>query len=384
MNFVALKMLVGDRLKYIALVAGIAFAALLITQQASIFTGFTLRTGVWIRETTAGGADLWVMDPQVQMSEGPKPLSDTALQRVRSVSGVAWAVPMYKGWLKCRLPDGTLTTVRLIGIDDATLAAGPAEMVQGRLDDLRRDRAVIANVDDLGKDLALGRGKGRPLKVGDRIDINDNEVVVTGTYRAGKEFFWEPVLYTTYTRALAYAPPERRLLCYVLVKVAPGADAQEVARRIEQNTGLVAHTGEEFEWITADYILKKTGLLVNFGMTIGLGFLIGLLVAGQTFYTFILDNLRHFAALKAMGAANLTVLRMMCLQVVTVGGIGYGIGLGGACLSGIAFKASGLAFQMHWLVPAIAGLAVVVCCLGAGGLGMIRVLRLEPSVVFKG
>ena len=59
------------------------------------------------RETTAGGADLWVMDPQVQMSEGPKPLSDTALQRVRSVSGVAWAVPMYKGWLKCRLPDGT-------------------------------------------------------------------------------------------------------------------------------------------------------------------------------------------------------------------------------------------------------------------------------------
>ena len=126
MNFVALKMLVGDRLKYVALVAGIAFAALLITQQASIFTGFTLRTGSWIRETTAGGADLWVMDPQVQMSEGPKPLSDTALQRVRSVSGVAWAVPMYKGWLKCRLPDGTLTTVRLIGIDDATLAAGPA------------------------------------------------------------------------------------------------------------------------------------------------------------------------------------------------------------------------------------------------------------------
>ena len=383
MNFVALKMLVGDRLKYIALVAGIAFAALLITQQASIFTGFTLRTGAWIRETTAGGADLWVMDPQVQMSEGPKPLSDTALQRVRSVSGVAWAVPMYKGWLKCRLPDGTLTTVRLIGIDDATLATGPAEMVQGKLEDLRRDRSVIANVDDLNKDLALGRGKGRPLQVGDRIDINDNEVVLAGTYRAGKEFFWEPVLYTTYTRALAYAPPERRLLCYVLVKVTPGADPLEVAARIRSNTGLDAHTGREFEYITADYILKKTGLLINFGMTIALGFLIGLLVAGQTFYTFILDNLRHFAALKAMGAANATVLRMMCLQVVTVGGIGYGIGLGGACLTGIGFQAAGLAFQMHWLIPAIAGAAVVACCLCAGGLGMIRVLRLEPSVVFK-
>ena len=88
MNFVALKMLIGDRLKYIALVAGIAFAALLITQQASIFLGYTLRTGSWIRETSASQADLWVMDPQVQFSEGPKPLSDTALQRVRS-RGVA-------------------------------------------------------------------------------------------------------------------------------------------------------------------------------------------------------------------------------------------------------------------------------------------------------
>jgi putative ABC transport system permease protein len=384
MNFVALKMLIGDKLKYIALVAGVAFAALLITQQASIFTGYTLRTGSWIRETSASQADLWVMDPQVQFSEGPKPLSDTALQRVRSVAGVASAVPLYKGWLKCRLPDGTLTTVRLIGLDDATLAGGPPQMVEGSMSDLRRDRAVIVNIASLATDFALDRGKGRALRVGDRMDINDNESVVVGTYRAAPEFFWEPVVYTTYTRALAYAPPERRLLCYVLAKLAPGADRAEVARRIEHSTGLRAYTGTEFEWLTADYILKKTGILVNFGMTIGLGFVIGLLVAGQTFYTFVLDNLRHFAALKAMGAANATVLRMLCLQVVTVGGIGYGIGVGGASLTGMLFGKVGLAFQMHWLIPVVGGLAVVACCLAAGMLGMIRVLRLEPSVVFKG
>jgi putative ABC transport system permease protein len=384
MNFVALKMLIGDRLKYIALVAGVAFAALLITQQASIFTGYTLRTGAWIRDTSAGQADLWVMDPQVQFSEGPKPLSDTALQRVRSVTGVASAVPLYKGWLKCRLPDGTLTTVRLIGIDDATLVGGPPELVEGNLADLRRDRAVIVNVESLATDFALDRGKGRALRVGDRMDINDNESIVVGTFRATPEFFWEPVVYTTYSRAMAYAPPERRLLCYVLVKVAPGADTAEVARRIEQSTGLRAYTGREFEWLTADYVLKKTGILVNFGMTIGLGFVIGLLVAGQTFYTFVLDNLRHFAALKAMGAANLTVLRMLCLQVVTVGGIGYGIGVGGASATGLAFQSVGLAFQMHWIIPTLGGVAVVACCLLAGFLGMLRVLRLEPSVVFKG
>jgi putative ABC transport system permease protein len=384
MNFVALKMLVGDRLKYLALIAGVSFAALLITQQASIFAGYTLRTGTWIRETTAGGADLWVMDPQVEVSEGPKPLSDTALQRVRGVSGVAWAAPLYKGWLECRLPDGTKKRVRLIGIDDATLAAGPAQMVEGKLEDLRRDRAIIINVEDAASMLALDRSGGRPLRVGDRLDVNDNESVVVGTYRAGKEFFWEPVVYTTYTRALTFAPRQRRLLSYVLVKVAPGADAAEVARDIKRATGLDAHSGHEFEWITAGYVLKKTGILINFGMTIGLGFVIGLLVAGQTFYTFVLDNLRHFAALKAMGAGNWTVLKMMCLQVLTVGGIGYGIGVGGASLTGAAFQSIGLAFQMHWLIPLLGGAAVIACCLASGGLGMIRVLKLEPSVVFKG
>jgi putative ABC transport system permease protein len=257
-------------------------------------------------------------------------------------------------------------------------------MVEGSLADLRRDRAVIINIADASKDLALGRGAGRPLRVGDTITINDNESTVIGTYKAGPEFFWEPVVYTTYTRALAYAPPERRLLCYILVKVAYGADVAEVQRRIQHTTRLQAHTGPEFERITAGYILKKTGILINFGMTIGLGFLIGLLVAGQTFYTFVLDNLRHFAALKAMGAANWTVLKMMCLQVVTVGGIGYGIGVGGASLTGLAFKAGGLAFEMHWLIPVIGAAAVILCCLASGGLGMIRVLRLEPSVVFKG
>lgn len=381
MNFVALKMLVGDRLKYLALVAGVAFAALLITQQASIFTGYTLRTGAWIRDTAQ--ADLWVMDPQMRFSEHNKRLSDTALNRVRGVEGVAWAVPMFKGYVETRLPDGTSVTTRMIGLDDATLVGAPPEMVEGNLADLRRDRAVIMNAADAAGSLALAEGTGRALKVGERIDVNDHDAVIVGSYRASKEFFWEPVLYTTYTRALTFSPPERRMMTFVLVKVAAGQDIKVVAERITRLTGLAARTNREFEWTTASYILKQTGILVNFGITIGLGFVIGLLVAGQTFYTFVLDNLRHFAALKAMGAANGTVLRMLCIQVLVVGCVGYGLGLGGASVTGIFLARGGLAFQMPWAIPVVGAAAVLVCCLAAGCLGMIRVIRLEPSVVFK-
>jgi putative ABC transport system permease protein len=142
-NLLALKMLLGDRLKYLGLVVGIAFASLLITQQASIFYGYAHRIGAWIRDT--GPADLWVMDPQAEYTEDQKPLTDTTLQRVRSVDGVAWATPMWKGYLPVRLRDGTLVQARIVGIDDATLLGGPPRMVEGELADLQRDRAVFVD-----------------------------------------------------------------------------------------------------------------------------------------------------------------------------------------------------------------------------------------------
>jgi putative ABC transport system permease protein len=382
MNLVALKMLIGDKLKYVALVAGVAFAALLITQQASIFNGFARQIGVWIRETSP--ADLWVMDDQVMFDNDVKPMQDTALHRVRGISGVAWAVPMYKNYLRLRLPDGRLQQVRVIGLDDATLTGGPPEMVEGQLSDLRRDRAILIHVDQAAEDLKLkNEHPPRPLAVGDHVSINDNDALVVGTYRSSKEFFWEPVVYTTYSRALSWAPRERKLLTYVLVKVTEGQDPQVVAQRIREATGYKALTNAEFDRVSTDELLVRTGILINFGITIVLGFVIGLLVSGQTFYTFVLDNLRNFGALKAMGTTNFTILKMLCLQVVIVGCVGYGLGLGAATLTGMLFGGGELAFNMAWQIPLFGGVSVVACCLAAGALGMWRVLKLEPAVVFK-
>jgi putative ABC transport system permease protein len=295
---------------------------------------------------------------------------------------------MYKNYLRVRLPDGTLVQSRVVGIDDATLVGGPPEYAgDAELADLRDDRAVFISEHHAARELRIRRGPdaGRALRVGDRISVNDHDAVVAGVYRASQEFFWEPVLYTTYSRALAWAPRERKLLTYVLVKVADGVDPHAVAARITAATGLKALTNAEFDGVTTHEMLTRTGILINFGITIALGFVIGLLVAGQTFYTFVLDNLRHFAALMAMGAGRGTVLRMLTLQVVVVGLIGYGLGLGAASLSGALLGGSGgLAFQMSWHIPVLGAVGVLCCCLAAGTLGMLRVLRTEPAMVFKG
>ncbi|MCC7014275.1 MAG: FtsX-like permease family protein [Planctomycetes bacterium] len=383
---IALRMLIGDRMKYIGLVAGLAFAALLITQQGSIFAGYTLRSGSWIRDTAQ--ADLWIMDPQVSFTEDRKAMLDSSLLRVRGIEGIEWAVPMYKAYVQCRLQDGTRVIVRLVGIDDATLTGGPPLMLEGTLDALKQDRGVLVDGIDVDDGLRLDHASDaegpRALRVGDRLDINEHETVVVGIYGRTTEFFWDPVIYTTYSRALRMAPPERKQLTFVLAKVKRGFDAQEVAARITASTGLRADTSDQFEQRSMDYILSKTGILVNFGITIGLGFVIGVLISGQLLYNFILENQRAFAAMKAMGADNWMLLRMVFAQVLLAAFVGFGIGVGVAAASGAVFEGTKLAFMMAWQVPVFGGLAILVCSLLAALISIQRVLRLEPAIVFKG
>ena len=386
MNFVALKMLVGDRAKYLGIILGITFASLLITQQSAIFVGLMTRTYGAIADL--GQPDIWVADPQVQFVDDIKPMPDTALLRVRGVEGVEWAVPLYKGLLRARLSDGNFQSVNVVGLDDATLIGGPPQMVQGTIADLRRADGVIVDAvgaaDKLAKPPAVPGGPKTPLTIGDVLEINDHRATVVGISRNTRTFQSQPIVYTTYLRALTIAPRERRLLSYVLVKAKPGRSLDGVRARITRTTGLAAYTREGFEDFTMNYFLKYTGIPINFGIAVVLGFIVGTAVAGQTFYNFTLDSIRQFGALKAMGVGNGTLLRMILLQALTVGLIGYGLGVGAASAMGLATRNTELAFRMPWQLLLVSAGAVAVICVLSALLSIWKVVRLEPAIVFKG
>ncbi|HEV8379243.1 MAG TPA: ABC transporter permease [Tepidisphaeraceae bacterium] len=384
MNFVAWKMLVGDRAKYIGIIVGLTFASLLITQQAAIFVGLMSRTYGAI--TDLGLPDIWVMDKKVQFIDDVKPLQDTQLYRVRGIKGVDWAVPLYKGLLKARLDNGNFQTCQVVGLDDATLIGGPPEMVEGKLEDLRRADSVIVDIVGAQDKLAhqeTPTSRPIPLKIGDVLELNDHRATVVGTCRVGRTFQSQPVVYTTYSRATTFAPRERKLLSFVLVKAKPGVDPNELCRRIESVTGLAAYTQKGFKDLTFWYFFKYTGIPINFGISVALGFIVGTAIAGQTFYNFTLDNLKLFGTLKAMGASNGTLLRMIILQAITVGAIGYGLGVGLASLSGAASAKSELAFLLPWQLLLITAGAVTVICVMSSLISIRKVIKLEPAIVFK-
>ncbi|MDR3623633.1 MAG: ABC transporter permease [Chlamydiales bacterium] len=386
MYLIAWKMLVGDRAKYFGILIGLSFASLLITQQLAIFVGIMSRSYSFITDTPQ--ADIWVVDPGVLYIDDIRPLRDIDLLRVYGVEGVDWAVPLFKGLLRVRLDNGTFQTSNVIGIDDATLIGGPAKMIQGRLSDLRAYDAII--VDKVGAEGKLASPSPIPgdppipLKVGDFVEINDNSARVVGICEETRTFQSQPIVYMTYTRALSYAPAERKLLSFILVKAKPGIPLHLLTKHIQEQTGFKAYTKEEFKNLTVLYYLKYTGIPINFGTAVLLGFVVGTAIAGQTFYNFTLDSLRHFGTLKAMGTSNATLLRMILMQAMIVGFIGYGIGIGGASLFGIFLGSTELSFRLPWQLLVITATAIFLICTASAAFSIRTVIRLEPAIVFKG
>jgi putative ABC transport system permease protein len=398
MSWIAIKMLTGDRAKYFGIVAGVTFAALLIAQQASIGVGLLLRTTAHIQDIA--DVDIWVMDPNVQFIDEFKPLTEKDLYRVRGVPGVAWAVPFYKGQGRLKLNVGDLDKKNakfqqsvVLGLDDATLVGAPRELLLGKLADLRLPNAVI--IDESGYHYLW---PNEPLAIGRELEMNDRRAVIVGICKASDTFQTFPIFYARYHQAIGYVPQERKVMTAMLVGAEEGVAKEEVCRRItelmrlkpaelggESRPAFKALTREQFIASTLMYFVKRTGIVMNFSITVALGFIVGCAIAGQTFYTFTLENLNQFGSLKAMGVSNLRIVGMVLVQAFVVGVLGYCLGVGLAAGFG-AFATSGsrLAFYMPWQVLAATAASVAVIVTLSSVVSVYKVLVLEPAVVFRG
>jgi putative ABC transport system permease protein len=374
---IALLMLFRDRAKYVMLVGGLTFCSLLMTQQTSVFCGIMLWTAATVRNIDA---KVWVFDAKVEEVNEVIPLREIEVTRVRSVPGVEWAVPLYLGIEQARLGDGSFQNVQLTGLDTATFVGRPMEILKGRIEDLRLPDAVI--IDQVG--VEKYRKKGIKIDIGTSFEINDKRAEVVAICHENRSFLAQPYVFTTYDRALQYAKPQRKMLSCVLVEPKPGVSPQELAARISTVPGLRAFERDDLFWTTIRWYIKNTGIPISFGTVVIMGMIVGIAIAGQTFYLFILDNLRYLAALKAMGARMPILTAMVFLQSFSVGIVGFGIGVGLTTLFGLkVLKLETPPFFMPWQVPvAVAGVIMLICSFSAL-VGLRQIAKLEPAVVFK-
>jgi len=374
---IALKMLFRDRAKYAMLVCGLAFCSLLMCQQSSVFCGLMMWTTATVRNI---GAPVWVVDEKVEQANEVIPLRKIEVERVRSVPGVAWAVPLYLGIEQARLSDGSFQNIQLAGLDTGTLTGRPMTLREGRIEDLRLPNAVV--VDQVA--VEKFRRKGIKIQLGTTFEVNDKEARVVGICQSNRSFLGQPYVFTTYDRALEYAKPARKQLSYVLAGPIPGVSPKELAARIDRLPGLRSIEQDDLFWLTVWWYINNTGIPISFGTVVILGIVVGIAIAGQTFYLFVYDNLRYLAALKAMGARMPILAGMVLLQAFTVGFIGYGIGVGLAAWFGnVVLAKEQPPFYMPWEVPAFVAAVIIFICGFSAVIGLAKIARLEPAVVFR-
>lgn len=378
MNYVAFRMLTGDTAKYLGLIFAVAFSTFLLQNQTSIFANLLKRAGNQIRDVT--DADVWVMAPKTDYFDQTKPLREIDLPRIRGVDGVDFAVRIFKGLPIARTPTGQFAACTVMGLDDATLAGAPRNMVMGDWRDLLKPDSVV--IDQAGYLLLF---PGEPLRINRTMELNDHQVTIIGISDALPAFAAFPIIHARYSDAISFQGKQRLELSFVIARPQPGISPEKLARTIEVQTDLKALTTAEFQTASVNYILNNTGIPINFGITILISIIVGLVVTAQTFYLFVLENLKQFGALKAIGVTNFRMVGMVLFQALLVWFVGTGFG---SALTAAFFEVSlSMIATRHFIFFWQTGVGVAVFMLFviliSSSFGLSKVLRLQPAEVFR-
>lgn len=372
---VALKLLVNDKGKFFTLIIGITFAVFLIMQMSSTFAGVMQRTSADIINV---GAKIWVMDPSVTSARDNIPLPNYVLDAVRSINGVRYAVPIYNGNGLVKLPTGRYQSVEIIGLDDTTLFGRPT-IIKGNINAIYNNDAfiVVKNADYAKLDSPA---------IGTTFEVNDHRGVIVAIAKSAMSgLFGTPTLYTTYTRAIKTLPTTRFTMSYILANPKTDDDLLYIRRQVKK-LGYMAITEQEFINMNTNFYLFKTGMGTNILIMTLISFIVGLSVAGQTFYTFVLENLDKFGALKAIGAKKNDLIQMILFQSAVVGFLGYGFGV---FLSSVLIALAKLRLANYASMVTAGNLSfsffmVLLIIAFSSYIGIRKVLKIEPFDIFRG
>jgi len=364
----AFKLLVNDRAKFAALVAGITFAVFLMVQMTSLFAGILAKSAATV---TNIGAKIWVMDPLVQTVANSIPMPDYVLDAVRSIDGVKYAVPLYSGGALVKLKSGDYQAVSVIGLDDASLFGRPL-LLKGNIEDIYAENSFF-----LVKDSEFR--KFEYPDIGTEFELNGHRGVISGIATVPVSgLFGIPTLYTTYNRAIEYIPQSQFTLTYILVEPKSAA----VVPYIEQQIAKLGYKGltlQEFVTAISNFYMFQTGLGMNIMIMTIISFIVGLSISAQTFYTFILENSQKFGALKAIGAKGYELVYMILFQATVTAFIGLCVLL----ISIAKLRIPDYAATINYANLEIALIMVIVIAAASGYIGVRRVIKIQPFDIFR-
>jgi putative ABC transport system permease protein len=370
----AQRNLFHDKVRLAVTLTGIVFSVVLIVVQLGLFIGFTTATSNLIDHSNA---DLWITSKNVPYVEQGVAFSERKLNQVRAVEGVADAQKIIAHWTQWKRHDGGQESVQVVGLNVDDTLERPWNLVQGRVEELKYPDAVI--MDELYKQ-KLGVSQ-----IGEVFEIGGHRARIVGFTHGIRSFTTSPYVFTSFKNAQNFTAMREDQTFFILVKVAPGANLERVRRGILDHVKDVdVVTNSRFSHMTTFYWMFTTGAGVAVLIAAVLGLVVGFVVVAQTIYATTVDHIREYGTLKAMGAPNSYVYKVIMKQAALSAVIGYGLGMIVSVFVVHGSQQGGAAILMP--PPMAAGMFLVTLsmCVGAALVSINKVTRIDPAMVFKG
>jgi putative ABC transport system permease protein len=374
MASLAVRNLFHDRVRLVVTLTGIIFAVVLVAVQIGLFLGFTTTTSNLIDHS---GADFWVVSRGVGYLEVATPFSEKNLYHARATPGVAVAEKFIVRFSIWKQADGSQHNCEVVGLDPDSSMGRPWNVVEGDVRSLKLPDTVIVDRFYLSK-LGVSR-------VGDAVEIRGVRARVVGFTEGIRTFTTSPLAFTSFKSAQRYGPVDQDQTTFLLIKAAPGWDLERVRAGLKARlTDVDVLTTREFSGMTTHYWMFGTGAGVTVILAAVLGLLVGVVVVAQTIYAATIDHIREFGTLKAMGATNGYIYRIILQQAAISAAIGYGVGIVVAILAEHSSRHGGANIVLP--VPVRAGLfgLTLAMCVSAAMVSINKVTKIDPAMVFRG
>ena len=370
----ARKNLLHDRIRFAITLAGVAFAVTLVLVQVGLFLGLLDKATVTIEKSNA---DIWIVAKNTPNVDFGNPFPETTFLRARGVAGVERADNAIVQFIDIQLPTGATENSLVYGLSDPAYWKLPWKLEAGRPQDLARGYNLVM---DRSASLRFG-----PFEVGDYREIGGRRFRIIGRSAEAESFTTTPIVFMDFHNAQSLLDQLRGQTTYVLVKVAPGFDAAEVAARLRPMFPYNdVHTREGWAAASRGYWIKSTGLGMSMGVTVFLGILVGVVIVAQTLYTSAVENIRQFGTVKAIGGSNWDIYRILGEQALIAAVLGFLLGAGASYAVRPAMANLHLTVLLTPQFSGVVFVGTVAMCLAAALFSFRRVALIDPALVFRG
>jgi putative ABC transport system permease protein len=372
---IAWRMMWHDKLKSAGTLFGVFFAVTLISQQLAVLFGLvSLMTAI----PDSVKADLWIVAEKTETVDFGVAIPERKLYQALGTEGIAWAEPVYIGTGSMKRPDGSSEVVRIIGSDAPRFAAGPFKLREGsEVSALTGSDTVFVDWQDRSK-------LGDP-ELGETRELNGQQVRIAG-FTQGMRPFGAVYVFSSLDNARRLSNDNgAQKLTYILVGIAPGTSVEQAKANLASRvTDIAIYTSAEISNMSRTYWLTRTSIGLNFGIQVAFAVVVGFVVVALTLFTSVVDRLREFGTMKALGARKKDLRRLLLAQATLFAVIGYSFGI--AAFWGAStgmMKAGGVVYRPPALFIGVAIFTLFLCIVSAL-LAARRVLKLEPAIVFRG